>query len=180
MEIIKNQLIDELLEQHVQVIEYYYEVLLFEPLKMWSMLHKSISLRFPYIFRFVELCLCTPYSNALVEHFFNYLKIDKTDWRSRLNERNNESLLWIKVEGPDLKEFVEKVCANAVTLWWESKRRTTQGKCKNYKDRKTKPKWKRSTNTYIDEFLGNISSTDNGSSDLDGERIDSNIDMFID
>ena len=51
MEIIKNQFINELLEQHVQVTEYYYEVLLFEPLKMWSMLHKSISLCFPDIFK---------------------------------------------------------------------------------------------------------------------------------
>ena len=122
MEIIKDQLIDELLEQYVQVIEcanQYYEVSLFEPLKMWSMLHKKISLRFPDIFHFVELCLCAPHSNAMVECFFNYLKIVKTDWRSRLNERNIESLLRIKVEGPDLKEFAKKMCANAVTLWWE-------------------------------------------------------------
>ena len=68
-----------------------------------------------------------------------------------MNERNIESLLCIKIEGPDLKEFAEEMCANAVTLWWESKERcTTQGKCKNYKDPKTKPKRKRFTNTYID------------------------------
>ena len=120
MGIIKDQHIDELLEQYVQVIEYanqYHEISLFVPLKMWSMLHKSISLRFPDIFRFVELCLCAPYSNATVDHFFNYLKIVKTHWRSRLNERNIEFLLRIKVEGPDLKEFAKKMCANAVTLW---------------------------------------------------------------
>ena len=117
----------------------------------------------------------------MVERFFNYLKIVKTDWRSRLNERNIESLLHIKVEGPDLKEFAEKMCANTVTLWWESEERcTTQGKHKNYKERKTKPKRKRFTNIYIDEFLGNISSTDNSSDDLDGERSDSNIDMLVD
>ena len=128
MEITKDQFINKLLEQYVQVIEYanqYYEVSLFEPLKMWSMFHKKISLRFPDIFHFVELCLCAPHSNAMVERFFNYLKIVKTDWRSRLNERNIESLLRIKVEGPDLKEFAEKMFANAVTLWWESKQRHT-------------------------------------------------------
>ena len=62
MEIIKDQLIDELLEQYVKVIEcanQYYEVSLFEPLKMWSMLHESINLCFPDIFCFVELSLCT-------------------------------------------------------------------------------------------------------------------------
>ena len=63
--------------------------------------------------------------------FFNYLKIIKTDWGSRLNERNIESLPRIKVEVLHLKEFAEKMCANAVTLWWKSKeRRTTQGKRK--------------------------------------------------
>ena len=99
---------------------------------MWSMLHESISLRFPDIFRFVELCLCAPYSNSTVERFFNYLQTVKTDWRSRLNERNIDSLLLIKVEGSDLKEFAEKMCANAVTLRWELKERgTTQGKHKN-------------------------------------------------
>ena len=148
---------------------------------MWSMLHKKISLRFPDIFHFVELCLCAPFSTATVKRFFNYLKIVKTDWRSRLDEGNIESLLRIKVEGPDLTEFAEKMCANAVTLWWESKeRRTTQGKRKNYKDRKTKLKRKRFTNTYIDECLGNISSMNNGSDDSHGQRSDSDIDMLLD
>ena len=119
MEIIIDQLIDELTEEYIQVIKYanqYYEVSLFEPLKIWSMLHQSLSLHCSDIFHFVELCLCTPSSNAMVEHFFNYLKIAKTDWKSRLNERNIESLLRIKAEGPGLKEFAEKMCANAVRL----------------------------------------------------------------
>ena len=98
-----------------------------------------------------------------------------------MSERNIESLLHITVEGSDLKEFAEKMCANAVPLWWESKeRRTTWGIHKNYKVHKTKQKQKRFTNTHIDEFLSNMSSVDNGSDDSDGERSDSNIDMLID
>ena len=46
-------------------------------------------------------------------------------------------------------------------------------------NRKTKQKRKRFTNAYIDEFLGNISSTNNDSDDSDGERSDSKIDMLI-
>ena len=73
------------------------------------------------------------------------------------------------------------MCAYAVTLWWKSKERcTTQEKRKIYKERKTKQKQKRFTNTYIDELLGIISSKDNDSDDLDGERSDSNIDMLVD
>ena len=43
-----------------------------------------------------------------MKHFFNYLNIVKTEFRSRLNERNIECLLCIEVEGLDLKEFAEK------------------------------------------------------------------------
>ena len=46
-------------------------------------------------------------------------------------------------------------------------------------NRKTKQKRKRFTNAYTDEFLGNISSTNNDSDDSDGERSDSKIDMLI-
>ena len=113
----------------------------------------KVFLRSLDIFCFVELYLCALYLNATVERFFNYFKIVKTEWRYRLNERNIEFLLPIKVEGPDLKEFAEKMYANA-EIWWDSKeRRTTQQKRKNYNDRKTKQKPKRFTNTYIDEFL---------------------------
>ena len=38
-------------------------------------------------------------------------------------------------------------------MWDSKERRTTQRKCKNYNDRKTKQKPKRFINTYIDEFL---------------------------
>ena len=52
----------------------------------------------------------------------------------------------LRFEGPDLKEFAEKICTNIVTLWWDSKERpSTQGKRKNYKDHKTKQKRKRLT-----------------------------------
>ena len=48
--------------------------------------------------------------------FFNYLKIVKIDWRSRVNKRNIVSHLCIKIEGPDIQEFAEKMYANTVTL----------------------------------------------------------------
>ena len=116
----------------------------------------------------------------MVKCFFKYLKTVKSECRSRLNERNIEFVLRVKVEGPELKEFAEKICANADTLLWDSKEHTSQQKRKNYNNCKVKQKRKRFTNTYIDEFLGNISSTDNDSDDSDGERSGNNIDMFID
>ena len=92
----------------------------------------KVFLRSLDIFCFVELYLCALYLNATVERFFNYLKIVKTEWRCRWNERNIEFLLHIRVGGLELKEFAEKMCANADTLLWDSKeRRTTQRKRKN-------------------------------------------------
>ena len=77
------------------------------------------------IFCSVELCLCALYLNATVERFFNYLRIVKTEQRCRLNGRNIEFLLHIKVEGPELKEAADKMCTDADTLWWDSKEHHT-------------------------------------------------------
>ena len=60
------------------------------------------------------------------------MKIVKTDWRSKFNESNLESLLHIKVEGPSLKGFAEKFCSKAVHLWWDKKeQQVNQGKRKH-------------------------------------------------
>ena len=50
----------------------------------------------------------------------------------------------------------------------------------NIKITSTVKKPRRFTNTYTDQFLGNISSTDNDSDDSDGERSDSNIYILTD
>ena len=100
------------------------------------------------------------------------MKIVKTDWRSKLNESNLESLLRIKVEGPSLKGFAEKFCSKAVHLWWDKKeRQVNQGKQKRYKDRtSSKAKHQRFQNAYIDEFLGLYSSSNDEETDEDIEH----------
>ena len=59
---------------------------------MWQILKSSLkdSGRFNRIFILIELSLSAPYANAIVERFFNYMKLVKTDWRSRLNAMNLE------------------------------------------------------------------------------------------
>ena len=89
-----------------------------------------------------EICLCAPYSNATLERFFSQMKVVKTDWRNRLNEKNLTNLLYLKVDGPSLKDFNEKYCSKAVELWYNDKpRHMNQGKRKKYAQRKNaKPK----------------------------------------
>ena len=68
------------------------------------------------------------------------MKIIKIDWRSKLGKTNLESLLRIKVEGPELSKFAETFCSKEITFWWNDKeRRINQGK-REYKERSTKTK----------------------------------------
>ena len=95
------------------------------------------------------------------------MKIVKTDWRSKLNESNLESLLLIKVEGRSLKGSAKRFCSKAVHLWWDK----SQGKQKRYKDRtSSKAKHQRFQNAYIDKFLGLCSSSNDEETDEDIEH----------
>ena len=121
-------------DEFIELVDYakrYYNMSELSSLDMWQVLHSATkdSGRFNNVFIMIELCLCAPYANAIVERFFNYMKLVKTDWRSKLNANNLESLLRIRVEGPELSEFAEKYCPTAVDIWWGDKqRRLKQGK----------------------------------------------------
>ena len=47
----------------------------------------------------IQLCLSAPYSNEIAERFFSFIKVVKSDWRSKLSEENIKALPRIKVEG---------------------------------------------------------------------------------
>ena len=64
-----------------------------------------------------------PFPNAKVERFFNFMKIIKTEWRSRLGAKKLTSLIKIKVEGPNLDQFAQKYCSKSVVYWREEKQR---------------------------------------------------------
>ena len=70
---------------------------------MWSILYQYARERFPHIFLMIELCFSAPYFNEIVERFFNFVKIVKIDWRSKLSEENIEALLRVKVEAPGIE-----------------------------------------------------------------------------
>ena len=86
---------------------------------MWSILYdvKIGNNSFADIFEFIKLCFCIPFSNAKVERFFNFMKIIKTDWRSRLGAKKLTSLIRIKVEGPNLDQFAQKYCSKSFVYW---------------------------------------------------------------
>ena len=87
------------------------------------------------------------------------MKIVKTDWRSRLNEKNLSDLLRIRVEGPGLSQFAQYGCEEAVNLWHNAKQRRFTGKRK-YKSRVEKKKRQKFTNEFVEQLLETSSSSE--------------------
>ena len=157
-----NNLDSSVEDEFIELLTYaqrYHYVNEISSLDLWQVLHSSTKLggRFGKVFIIIELCLCAPYANAIVERFLNYMKLVKTDWRSKLNAANLESLLRIRVEGPELSVFASEYCSTAVDLWWsEKQRRLNQGK-RTYSERKGKAKKVMFSNEFAKEFLASSS-----------------------
>ena len=69
------------------------------------------------------MCLCAPYSNAILGKFFSQMHVLKTDWQNRLNEENLARLLGVKVNGPTIEEFHANHRGKGVTLWYNDQNR---------------------------------------------------------
>ena len=132
--------------------------------EMWRKIKNGeFAANYKNILLLVELCLCTPYSNATIERFFSYMKVVKNDWRNRLNDQNLESLMRIKVCGPTLMNYHDSYVKCAFQMWCNTtNRRVNQSKRKHYKPREKKVKYQRMNNEFLEEFLSDSSDgTDN-------------------
>ena len=86
----------------------------------------------------VELIMCLPISNAVVERLFSLLKRIKTKQRCSLSNVRTAKLIRVCLEGPSLDQFD---ATKHVENWWgETRRRIQQGKRKRYAPRKAKAK----------------------------------------
>ena len=81
----------------------------------------------------IQLCLSAPYSNEIVERFFSFIKVVKSDWRSKLSEENIKALPRIKVEGLETEQFIEKHFSDAAAFWWNAKEQRKGGNGKRKK-----------------------------------------------
>ena len=129
---------------------------------MWSILYdvKKNDNSFADIFEFIKLCFCIPFSNTKVERFFNFMKIVKTDWRSRLGAKKLTLLIRIKVEGPNLDQFAQRYCSKSVIYWWGEKQRQINTRKRSYTKRHKKEKIPKFRNEFIEEILDSSSSED--------------------
>ena len=83
----------------------------------------------------IEICLCTPSSDATLERFFGHLKIVKTDQRTRLSVTSLNSVLQIKLRQLLHTLLFHDEYADKVLSHWhnEKDRRVNQKKRKPYK-----------------------------------------------
>ena len=86
----------------------------------------------------IEICLCTPCSNASLERFFNQLKIVKTDQRTTLSDKSLNSILRIKLWGNSVTEF-NNMYSDGVLMHWHNQKsgRIHQKRRKEYRKRKS-------------------------------------------
>ena len=63
---------------------------------------------------------------------FSLMKVVKSDWCSKLSEKNIEALLHIIEEGPKIKDFIKEHSIDAAVFWWDVKeqRKGSNGKGK--------------------------------------------------
>ena len=55
------------------------------------------------------------------------MKVVKSDWDSKLSEENIEALLSIKLEHPEIEEFIKEHSSDARMFWWNAKEQIKGG-----------------------------------------------------
>ena len=112
----------------------YFGVDKIKPMNLWSKicLGNKEKESWHYIILLVELCLCTPFSNATLERFFSHLKVVKTEIRSILSSESLNSVMRIRMKGLLISEFKENYSNGCVDYWYNSRSRLlNQQKRKN-------------------------------------------------
>ena len=121
----------------------YFNVQNVNPIDFWS---KILSLKEEHTdwkpaSLLIEICLCAPFSNAILERFFSQMNLIKTTLRNRLTNESLNSLLRIRISGISLNGFHNNYLQRCVAYWFNNKnRRVTLRKRKLYQKRENQRK----------------------------------------
>ena len=132
---------DDVVNGYIEVVRFCQRYLDYEnsdPVELWHkvLLQYQDNPEWRGIALVIEICLCTPCSNATLERFFNHLKIVKTDQRTALSSSSLNSVLRVKLRQIPIKTFHDEYTDKIVSHWYNDKdRRIHQRKRKNYKKR---------------------------------------------
>ena len=72
------------------------------------------------VLHIIELLIITPFSNAKLKRMFSRMNQVKTDFSKQLGKKRLETLLRIREEGPEIKDFD---CDCYITMWYQDKLR---------------------------------------------------------
>ena len=143
MEVFHTVSIDSLIDGYSDIVQYanrYLDIEHTEPMKLWSklLIIGKNNEHWKNTMLLLELCLCTPFSNATLERFFSHLKVMKTQLRSKLLAESLNSIMRIRIKGLSLEEFNQGYACKCADFWYNSKaRRLNQCKRKEYVERKS-------------------------------------------
>lgn len=86
-------------------------------MKTWPEINRSLKHQCPDILSLVDLVLALPASTADCERGFNQMKLEKSDWRSRLTTSSLCDLLVVQLSSPSIEDFDPNP---AVQLWHQA------------------------------------------------------------
>ena len=112
----------------------------------------------------IELCKCTPFSNATLERFFSHFKLIKTEIRSILSNKSLNSIMRIKMNNLSVVDFNTKNSSQCIDYWYNIKeRKLGQTKRKKYAPRNST---KRRCYTFnVNDLTNESNSSDNSDED---------------
>ena len=179
MKIFSNATENEIIDEYIEMVRYCQRWFDFEKMdqfELWSKILKRCREDNEWCNAglIIEICLCTPSSNATLERFFNQMKLVKWDKRTALSSKSLNAILRIKLRNIPITEFNQKYSDNIVNYWYNQKeRRINQKKRKQYKERNGSQMKKQCFD--IGEFTEEIedddrfSESDSNHSDLDND-----------
>ena len=170
MKIFKDFRKDDIVRSYIDVVRFcqrYFDYEKTDPTELWHkvLLQSKDKPEWRGISLLIEICLCTPCSNATLERFFSQLKVVKTEQRTALSSSSLNSLLRVKLRQLSKSEFHEDFADKVVSHWYNRKsRRIHQSKRKSYKKRKVSAKSREEFD--VIQFTIDDSSSDDSAHDL--------------
>ena len=130
------------IDGYLEIVLYaqrYYQTKIVSPIELWANLIKlgAEKANWKEALLIIELCLCIPMSNAMLERFFSHMKIVKCPTRTSLLSTSLNASLRIRLTGPTLIDYHNNLVSVCVNFWYNSKdRRVNQKIRKTYARRR--------------------------------------------
>ena len=136
MDIFKDVRQEDITDGYIGMVRYCQRYFDFENIHQVELWHKILLLCKDKIEWYstsliIEICLCTPCSNATLERFFSQLQLVKTDLRTALSSSSLNAVLRIKLRGTSITAFNEKYSDKVVSYWYNQKDRRIHQKNEN-------------------------------------------------